>query len=180
MPAVRFAIHVLKSFCGALAGMAMAAVFAIVFFNSLRRYTTGRSFEWGEELPIYLTIYGIAFGAALAYLQDRHIRFTVIVDLLPPRLRHWLYAAIDLMMAAVGALLAWSGSLFVATRGDVDASGIVGTAGELASATGIAWLEVLGQMSAWQSSMIVGGSVLALAALAKLCERLSPIAVNDS
>ena len=56
------------------AGLMMALVFAIIFVNSLRRYTTGKSLSWGEELPIYLAIYGVMFGIGLAYLQDRHIR----------------------------------------------------------------------------------------------------------
>jgi TRAP-type C4-dicarboxylate transport system permease small subunit len=179
MPALRVAIRMLKALCGGVAGLAMAGVFAIVFCNSLRRYATGRSFEWGEELPIYLTIYGIVFGTALAYLQDRHIRFTVIVEFLPPRLCGWLYIAIDLVVVGAGGLLAWSGWLFVTARGNVDASGIIGTAKSLAAATGMPALEALGHMGAWQSALIVGGAVLSLAALARLCERLSATAFRS-
>ena len=65
------------------AGLSIALVFAIIFVNSLRRYTTGHSLAWGEEMPIYLTIYGVMFGIGLAYLQDRHIRFTIITTCCP-------------------------------------------------------------------------------------------------
>ena len=71
------------------AGLSMALVFGIIFVNSLRRYTTGQSLQWGEELPIYLSIYGVMFGVGLAYLQDTHIRFTVLTDFLSHRARRW-------------------------------------------------------------------------------------------
>lgn len=64
------------------AGLSMAPGFGIIVVNVLRRYTVGSAIEWGEELPIYLTIYGVKFGIGLAYLQDRHIRFTILTDLL--------------------------------------------------------------------------------------------------
>jgi hypothetical protein len=49
------------------ASLSMALLFLIVFINSVRRYAIGKSFEWGEELPIYIGIYGVMFGMAWAY-----------------------------------------------------------------------------------------------------------------
>lgn len=154
------------------AGLSMALVFAIIFVNSLRRYTTGRSLEWGEELPVYLTIYGIMFGIALAYLQDRHIRFTVLTDLLSPGARRRLFLAMDLVTIATGACLAWSGVVFAARRPQIEASGLIGTARDIAERTGLEWLEWLGRVGTWHSAMAFGGALLAVAAAIRFAERM--------
>ena len=150
----------------------MALVFAIIFVNSLRRYTIGKSLEWGEELPIYLTIYGVMFGLGYAYLQDRHIRFTVLTDFLTDRQRLVLFAASDVITAVVGALLTWSGIVFATRRGEVEASGLIGTAKDLAAATGIDGFVALGQMGTYQYAIAVGGAILAIAAVLRLISRL--------
>lgn len=87
-------------------GASMALVFAIIFINPLRRYTIGKSVEWGEEFPIYITIYGVMFGLSLAYMQDRHIRFTILVDILSDKSSKKLFALVDLIVEIVeGALI---------------------------------------------------------------------------
>jgi len=154
------------------AGLSLALVFATIFFNSLRRYTVGKSLEWGEELPIYLTIYGVMFGIGLAYLDDRHVRFTILLDLLPKQMRRKILGAVDLSTVAIGTLLAWSGFLFAARRGGLEASGLVGTARAMAEATGVEWLVGLGQMGTWQAAICFGGGVLAIAAAIRFIRRL--------
>lgn len=154
------------------AGTSMALVFGIIFVNALLRYTTGKSVEWGEELPIYLTIYGVMFGIGLAYLQDTHIRFTILIDLLPARLRERLFAAMDLVTCAVGVALAWSGVVFASRRGAVEASGLIGTAKRLATGTGLDALVWLGRMGTWQAAIAVGGIIVAVAALLRFLHRV--------
>lgn len=164
--------RILRRFCAFGAGLCMAGLFGVVFVNSLRRYTIGKSFEWGEELPIYLGIYGMMFGAAYAYLQDRHIRFTVLVDLAPEAARRRTLALVDLLVAATGALLGYSGYLFVIRRGGVEASGLIGNVRSAADATGLQWLEVFGHMAFWQAAMIVGGVLIFIAGFVKFAERI--------
>lgn len=154
------------------AGLSLALVFAIIFFNSLRRYTVGKSLEWGEELPIYLTIYGVMFGIGLAYLDDRHVRFTILLDFLPAQVRRRILAVVDLATVAIGALLAWSGVLFATRRGGLEASGLIGTVRAMAESTGAEWLMGLGQMGAWQTAIGFGGGVLAVAAAIRFITRL--------
>ncbi len=154
------------------AGLSMALVFAIIFFNALRRYAFGKSWEWGEELPIYLTIYGVMFGIAMAYLQDRHIRFTVLTDLLPAGGRKALFIATDIATVAVGAALAWSGWLFATRRGEISSSGLIGTAKGWAETTGIEALVWFGKVGTWQFAIPVGGVLLLSAASVRLAERL--------
>lgn len=161
------------------AGICMAGIFGIIFLNSLRRYTIGKSFEWGEELPIYLGIYGMMFGAAYAYLQDGHIRFTVLVDFVPEAARRRISAFVDLLVAATGALLAWSGFLFAIRRGGVEASGLIGNVRSVADATGQQWLTVFGHMAFWQSAMVLGGVLVCIAGVVKFIQRVGPAAAGD-
>ncbi|ANT62617.1 C4-dicarboxylate ABC transporter substrate-binding protein [Salipiger sp. CCB-MM3] len=155
------------------AGLSMALVFLIIFVNSIRRYAVGRSVPWGEELPIYLTIYGVMFGLALAYLSDSHIRFTVISDMLPKRVRHWVFTAADVMGIAAGIGLAYAGHVFALRRGGVDSSGLKATADALAQSTGIDALVWLGKVGPYQYAVAFGGAILAIAATLKLIQRLT-------
>ncbi|MBN9673513.1 TRAP transporter small permease [Roseibium aggregatum] len=155
------------------AGLSMALVFAIIFVNSLRRYTVGQSVAWGEELPIYLTIYGVMFGMAFAYMQDRHIRFTVVTDFLSPMVQKKLFAAVDLVSTASGIALAFSGYAFATRRGHIDASGLKSAGRWLVETTGIEGLVWISRIGTWQFAIAVGGALLAVAATLKFIERMS-------
>ena len=155
------------------ASFSMIVLFLIVFVNSVRRYTIGKSLEWGEELPVFVAIYGIMFGVAWAYMQDRHIRFTMLIGFLPARLTRYLYMVVDLIMVATGALLAWSGWLFVTRRGGIEASGLISLAKNLKAATGWDQLIWLGYMYPYQAAMVAGGAMLTIAAILKFALRWS-------
>jgi TRAP-type C4-dicarboxylate transport system permease small subunit len=155
------------------AALSMAGVFLVVFVNSVRRYTLGKSFEWGEELPVYLGVYGVMFGAALAYLQDRHVRFMVVVGFLPRRVCQVLFLVVDLAMVCIGAGLTRSGYLFMAKRGDIEASGIIGPAKRLKALSGIDVVETLGFMAPYQAAMVLGGVLVTVAAALKFLERIT-------
>lgn len=155
------------------AGTLLAAVFLVIFSNALRRYTLGGSFRWGEELPIYLAIYGTMFGVALAYLQDKHIRFTILTDFLSEPAQNRLFAAMDAITAVLGCLLAWSGVVFVMRGADVVSSGLIAAADLLVDLTGLEWLVWIGRMGSWQAAMSLGGVLLATAAMVRLGNRLT-------
>jgi TRAP-type transport system small permease protein len=161
------------------AGLSMLSVFLIVFVNSTRRYTIGKSFEWGEEMPVYLAIYGIMFGVAKAYMEDRHIRFTILIGFLTKNLTRKLYMLVDLLMISTGGLLAYSGYMFTIKRGAIEASGLVNLVQDLKSVTGWDWILVFGQLYPWQAAMIFGGTMLAIAALLKFLLRLSEEKASD-
>lgn len=162
-----------RRICAFGAGLSMALVFAIIFINSLRRYTVGQSVPWGEELPIYLTIYGVMFGVALAYLQDRHIRFTIFTDFLSVKVRERLFALVDLVTIAAGIGLMISGHEFASRRGHIAASGLRSTGKWLVEVTGIEWIEWVSKIGTWQYAMAIGGGLLAVVALIRFIERVS-------
>lgn len=154
------------------AGCSMALVFAIIFVNAVRRYTLGKSIPWGEELPIYLTIYGVMFGIAYAYMTDSHIRFSVVSDLMPARVREWLWISCDAITATAGLALAVAGHAFALRRGGLDSSGLKSTGDWLAESTGFPVLAWIGKVGTWQYAIALGGLILAVAAFLRLLERL--------
>ena len=169
-----------SQFAAAGASLSMAVLFLIVFINSTRRYTIGKSFEWGEELPIFIAIYGVMFGIAWAYIQDRHIRFTMLVRFLSESLIRKLYIIVDLIMVANGGLLTYSGWMFVLKRGRVEASGIINLAKDLKALTGWDSLIWIGHQYPYQAAMVLGGIMLIIAALLKLLLRLTENAAVES
>lgn len=132
----------------------MFAVFIVVFLNAFWRYTAGKSFIWGEEFAVYAMIFGVMLGLGLAYLQDRHVRFSVFIDLLPEKILRWNLVLVDLCVLAIGVGLAWSGYEFLTRRGNIVSPGL-----DLPM-----WL--------FQSSTLAGGVSLAVAALVMGAHRI--------
>jgi TRAP-type C4-dicarboxylate transport system permease small subunit len=166
-------VRIFSNFAAGGASLSMAVLFLIVFINSVRRYTIGKSFEWGEELPVYVAIYGVMFGVAWGYILDRHIRFTMLVGFLSESWTRKLYIIVDLIMVLNGMLIAYSGWLFVARRGRFEASGIINLAKDLKALTGWDSMIWIGHMYPYQAAVVIGGGMLTIAALLKLSMRLS-------
>jgi TRAP-type C4-dicarboxylate transport system permease small subunit len=62
-------------------------------------------------------------GLALGVHEGYHVRLTVLVDALPQAARIWSERATDLVTAALGVFLAWSGWRFLdITSGSVSAA----------------------------------------------------------
>ncbi len=162
-----------SQFVSAGASLSMAVLFLIVFINSIRRYTIGKSLEWGEELPIFIAIYGVMFGMAWAYIQDRHIRFIMMVRFLSESWTRKLNMLVDLIMVVNGVLLTYSGWMFVLKRGRVEASGIINLAKDLKALTGWDSMIWIGHQYPYQAAMVLGGVMLTIAALLKLLQRFT-------
>ena len=169
-----------SKFASTGAALSMAVLFLIVLINSLRRYTIGKSFEWGEELPIFVAIYGVMFGMAWAYIQDRHIRFIMLVRFLSESWTRKLYMLVDLIMVVNGVLLTYSGWMFVIKRGRVEASGIINLAKDLKALTGWDSLIWIGHLYPYQAAMLIGGVLLTVAALLKLLLRFIENSASES
>lgn len=172
----KFIQRIAKIFTKVTAGgasLSMICLFSIIFFNSLRRYTLGKSLEFGEELPVFIAIFGVMFGVAWAYMQDKHIRFTMLVGFLSEKVTQRLYLLVDVIMVVNGVLLTYSGWMFVQKRGGLEASGIINLARDLKKMTGWETILQLGHMSSYQSAMVMGGVLLTIAAVLKFLLRIS-------
>lgn len=146
---------------GSLAGLTMILIFLLVTGNAFARYSFGGSIPWGEDTAIYLMIYGLMFGMAWAYLQDKHIGFDLIRRLLPPRWVRWQALAVDLVVLVIGIGLMVSAVEFIASRGS-----------RTSASTGMPmWL--------FQASMLLGGGLLSLSALVMGALRLSEQPIEE-
>ena len=155
------------------AALSMLGLFLIIIINSIRRYFFGKSLEFGEQLPVFIAIYGVMFGIAWAYMQDRHIRFTMLVGFLSEQWTWRLYFLVDLVMIVTGGLLTYSGWLFANKRGGLEASGIISLARVLKAMTGWDGIIWIGQMYPYQAAMIAGGILLTIAAVLRFLTRVS-------
>jgi TRAP-type C4-dicarboxylate transport system permease small subunit len=93
----------------ACAALAMALICLITFANVLVRYFTNVSFAFTEEFSIFLMVVLTLCGAAAAFVRDRHIRMTFIVERLPAAVARPLEILVLLLGMLMFAVMAWYG-----------------------------------------------------------------------
>ena len=93
--------------------LAAAAMLAALCWQVAARYVLGEPSIWSEELAVLLFSWTVLGGLALGVREGWHVRLTLLPDALPPGARVWLERATDLLTAALGAFLAWSGWRFM-------------------------------------------------------------------
>ena len=97
----------IEEFCAALA---MALLCCITFANVLVRYFTDVSFAFTEEFSIFLMVVLTLFGAAAAFVRNRHIRMTFLTDRLPPGPARLAELLVMLLSAVMFGVMAWYGT----------------------------------------------------------------------
>ena len=135
--------------------LCLGLLFLLILTNAVWRYSAGGSLVWGEEASIYLMIFGVMIGCAKAYLEDRHVRFSIGLDALADHHRRYGLMIIDLLVMLIGCGWIWSGYEFVIKRGKITSPG----------------LDV--PMAVFQSAMVLGGILLTLSALVQCIYRLT-------
>lgn len=98
----------------ALAGAALLGLVAVQGWQVFARYALNDSPSWTEPLTLLLLATAMAMGAAAGVHEQRHFRFHLLAQGLPPRIRRWSDALTALVIAAIGAVLAvWGARLLV-------------------------------------------------------------------
>jgi len=128
-------------------------MFAVVLASSVSRYLFDAPFVWSEEFAKYAMIYGVMFGASVAYLENSQISIGLFAQLLAGQWGRRLAIVVDLACILFGLGLAVSGVLFAAKRGAIASSGL-----------GIPMVYA-------QSAIALGGLLFALVGLLKLLDR---------
>src|SRR5574341_1545564 len=75
-------------FEAALSRTFLALAAALAVFQVGLRYLFGLGIPWGAGAVINLVVWAVFVGSSEAIRQDTHIRLEVVVEKLPPRLRH--------------------------------------------------------------------------------------------
>ncbi|MCA0934169.1 TRAP transporter small permease [Vibrio alginolyticus] len=144
-----------KKLLAILAGTSLLTVFVVMLFTTISRYFFNTSILWGEELCKYAMIYGVMFATTICYLDELHIKFSVLSSVKSAKFQKALEIITDLAVFASALILIWSGYLFVAKRGAIESPGI-----------GVS-------MYYFQSALVIGGVCLLIAASLRLAAQLS-------
>ncbi len=133
-----------------LSALSMMCLFLLVALNAFWRYLGGGSLTWGQDVAIYLMIFGLMVALSWAYLQDRHVNFNLLNNLVPANWRQAQAILIDLTVCATGIGLLISSWYFMNSRG-----------GLISSST---------QLPMWifQLSVPIGSALVSVAALVML------------
>ena len=102
-----------------VATLLMVVLLVVVALQVFTRYVTGAPLAWTEELARYLFIYLVFVGASGAIRSRSHVRIDMFARRIPPLPRLVLFLAINLLILATMALIAWwgwSSALRMATR----------------------------------------------------------------
>lgn len=102
---------------------ALALMLACIALQVVMRYVFGNALSWSEELALLMFSWATLGGLALGVREGFHVRLTLLLEPLPAGARAWAERAIELLAAALGAYLVWSGWRYVAiTRGGTSAA----------------------------------------------------------
>lgn len=104
-------------------GLSAVLMLLAISYQVVMRYIFGDTPSWSEELAVLLFSWSVLGGLALGVHEGWHVRLTLLPDLLPAGLRAWTERLTELVTAALGVFLAWSGWRFLdLTSGSISAA----------------------------------------------------------
>ncbi len=124
-----------------LAGSALVLMTGVIAAQVMFRYGLNSSIIWSEPLAVILMGWFIFLGAAVGIREGYHLSFDILIILLPPRAKLWLFSVSDVVVGAFGVGMVWFGS-------------------QLASSAWGIKLPSLGVTGAIDFAPIVGGGIL--------------------
>jgi TRAP-type transport system small permease protein len=77
------------------------------------RFVMGKALSWSEELALACFSWVMLLSIALGVRHSIHVRMDLLIDRLPPMLRHRANQCIWRVIAALGFFIAWSGVNYV-------------------------------------------------------------------
>ncbi len=101
----------------------LVGLVAVQAWQVFARYVLNDSPGWTEPVTLVLLTAAMSFGAAAGVHNDRHFAFTLLADAVPKRFRRLLFVATKLVIAALGAVLAWWATLLFFGGAGIKAAG---------------------------------------------------------
>jgi len=139
--------------CRAVLWVSTSVIFVILCGNTVLRYATGSSLQWGNEVPELLFPWLVMAGVVLAALHGAHITTTFLMERLPFAARRPFTALAWLGVAALYGVLAVQTFRMLEVVHD-EKSPILQVPGSVTYACvmgGMAMLAVLALFSAWRA-----------------------------
>lgn len=87
----------------------LGAIIALVFADVIARFAFSTSVAVANEMARFCFVYMIYFGVSYAIRERRHMRVTVVVDMLPIALRRWVFALSELIFLIYSVVVCWLG-----------------------------------------------------------------------
>jgi len=106
----RKAMDALYRLCVVIAGSALVLISAVIPWAVFTRYVINSASSWPEPTAVLLTIVLTFFGAAACYRLGLHMNVTLVVDLLPKRLRRFSDVLVELLMGVMAVFMAVKGA----------------------------------------------------------------------
>lgn len=98
---------------GYIAAFLLFSLTVLLSIQIFARYILGTGVSWSEEMSRYLFVWSIYFGCTLAAREDKHIRVTAQLGLLPKKLRAWIVTLSDVVWIAFSAVVTFFGLIYV-------------------------------------------------------------------
>ena len=133
---------------------ALAAIVVVESWQVFARYVLNDSPSWTEPVALLLMSTTLMLGAAAGVRSQRHFGFLLLLDHVPPKVRHVLLLMQKAISAGIGMMLAWWGGEMVVDAWDYSMAGA-------ALPQGTAYLPVC-----------IGGALIFLFSLEQLVARL--------
>ena len=108
----------------AIACVALVSMTGVEAWQVFARYVLNNSPSWTEPVALLLMSTAMMLGAAAGVRSESHFGFLLALHVAPPPLRRLLVAIGRLVVAAIGALLAFWGGTLLADGWKVDMAGV--------------------------------------------------------
>ncbi len=96
-----------------IASFGIAAGVLLAFGNVIARFVFHQGIDWAFELTNYLFIWSAFFGASYCFRKECHIRVTLLLDILPPKLAKFSSLLAHLITFAYLLAVSYYGYLFI-------------------------------------------------------------------
>lgn len=87
----------------------LSAIILLVFADVIARFAFSTSIAVANELARFCFVYMIYFGVSYAIRERRHMRVTVVLEMLPEGLRRWVFALAELIFLIYSVAVCWLG-----------------------------------------------------------------------
>jgi len=108
--AIDKAIDLINEF---IASFGIAFGVFLAFFNVVARFVFNEGIDWAFELTNYLFIWSALFGASYCFKKDCHIKVTILVDLLPTKVRNFFNLMANIVTLLYLLAVAYFGYIFI-------------------------------------------------------------------
>ncbi|MEO8346817.1 MAG: TRAP transporter small permease [Betaproteobacteria bacterium] len=102
-----------------LSGLGLLVMTAVTGWQVFGRYVLNDSPQWVERTTLLLVLYFTFLAGAVGVREESHLGIAFVNDALPAGVRRVVHGAVDLIVAAFGAVLVWNGALLVIETWDV-------------------------------------------------------------